>query len=180
MNFITETELLILDFIRDHLSCKFLDFIVPKFTSLGNAGLCWIVLAVVFMFFKRYRRCGILMITGLLLGVILGNGILKNVIARERPCWINSNVQLLISNPTDYSFPSGHTLSSFVSATVILINHRKFGIFAMIFATLMGLSRIYLYVHFISDVIFGAALGMLLAYLVCKFSKKIRLLDSLS
>lgn len=118
MQTITNIDLRLLNWIHEHLACSFLDFLMPKITFLGNGGLIWIAAAIIMIFFKKYRKIGIMIGTGLSAGVIIGNILLKNLIARERPCWINETVQMLISTPQDYSFPSGHTLSSFVAATL--------------------------------------------------------------
>lgn len=168
-------EMPILEFIKDHVKCDVLDFAVPIFTALGNAGIIWIITALVLLFFKKTRKCGILMGAGLILGVIFGNLILKNAIARPRPCWVNLNLPLLIENPTDFSFPSGHTLSSFVSAFVIFVHFKKAGVIALTVAALMGLSRLYLFVHYPSDVLFGAILGILIALLTCFVYRKLSL-----
>ena len=94
--------------------------------------------------------------------MLVGNVCLKNLIARPRPCWLDSSVRLLIANPTDYSFPSGHTLSSTIAATILTKTDRRFGYVAIPLAVLIALSRLYLYVHFPSDVLAAAVLGVLI------------------
>ena len=84
----------ILHWVRDVLTCPFLDFLMPKLILLSNGGAVWL----------------------LAVGMLVGNVCLKNLIARPRPCWLDSSVRLLIADPTDYSFPSGHTLSSVIGA----------------------------------------------------------------
>lgn len=169
MQIITNIDFSLLNWIHEHLSCSFLNFLMPKITFLGNGGLIWIAAAIIMMFFKRYRKTGIMIVTGLSAGVIIGNVLLKNLIARERPCWINETVQMLISTPQDYSFPSGHTLSSFVAATIIMHSDRRMGIAAYILAAMIAFSRLYLYVHFPTDVLAGALIGSALGLIVCKF-----------
>ena len=114
-------------------------------------------------------NAAIAVIAGLIVGVIIGNILLKNLIARERPCWINETVQMLISTPQDYSFPSGHTLSSFVAATIIMHHDKRLGIAAYVFASIIAFSRLYLYVHFPTDILAGALLGIIIGLIVCKF-----------
>ena len=97
MQTITNIDLRLLNWIHEHLACSFLDFLMPKITFLGNGGLIWIAAAIIMIFFKKYRKIGIMIGTGLSAGVIIGNILLKNLIARERPCWINETVQMLIS-----------------------------------------------------------------------------------
>lgn len=157
---IRNIDFAILDWIQAHLRCGFLDWIMPKITFLASEGILWIFLAVVFLFFKNYRRCGISMGVGMFSGVVIGNFLLKNLVRRARPCWINTSVVLLVKNPSDYSFPSGHTLASFIAATVIFHYHRRLGVAAYIVATLIALSRLYLYVHFPTDVLVGVLLGI--------------------
>ena len=169
MQTITNIDLRLLNWIHEHLACSFLDFLMPKITFLGNGGLIWIAAAIIMIFFKKYRKIGIMIGTGLSAGVIIGNILLKNLIARERPCWINETVQKLISTPQDYSFPSGHTLSSFVAATIIMHSDRRMGIAAYVFASIIAFSRLYLYVHFPTDILAGALLGIIIGLIVCKF-----------
>ena len=99
---------------------------------------------------------------GLLEGVIVGNVLLKNIIARERPCWINETVNILIPIPQDYSFPSGHTLSSFIAAAIVMHTDKRMGIAAYALASMIAFSRLYLYVHFPTDVLAGALLGIII------------------
>lgn len=160
MSAITDVDFKILDFIQEYFSCRFLDFLMPKLTFLGNGGLIWIISAVIMLFFAKYRKMGISIGVGLLEGVIIGNVLIKNLVARERPCWINENVQMLISIPQDYSFPSGHTLSSFIAATIIIHFNRWMGIAAYVLASIIAFSRLYLYVHFPTDVLTGILIGI--------------------
>ena len=115
----------------------------------------------------------------LLCGMIVGNLCLKNLVMRPRPCWIDASVPLLIPVPHDYSFPSGHTLAAFETAVSIFLVNRKWGTAFLIFAALIGLSRMYLFVHFPTDVLSGAALGIFIAWFVKKGIEKYRLCDIL-
>ena len=105
--------------------------------------------------------------------VIIGNVLLKNLIARERPCWINETVNMFISIPQDYSFPSGHTLSSFVAATIIIHHDKRLGIAAYVLAFMIAFSRLYLYVHFPSDVLAGVLIGVIIGTVSNVISDKI-------
>ena len=144
----------------------FLDAVMPYITKLGDAGIVWIALALILLIPKKTRRTGAAIGVSLLLGVIIGNGILKNLIARTRPYDIANPVlsrsKLLVSPPTDYSFPSGHTLASFEAATALYKDHTVYGFLAFVLALLIAFSRIYLQVHYPSDVLGGAILGFLL------------------
>lgn len=153
---------------------EILDRIMIIITNLGDAGIVWILLAIVLLFMKKTRKCGILMIISMGIGVILGNVILKNLIARPRPCWIDESIKLLIEKPKDYSFPSGHTLASFEAAVMIYLNNKKAGIISIFIACLIAFSRMYLFVHFPTDILGGAILGTAISILVYYGYKKIR------
>lgn len=163
---VTDIDFKILDFIQEYFFCELLNFLMPKITFLGNKGLIWIVIAVVMLFFAKYRKIGVSIGVGLFGGFIIGNVLLKNLVARERPCWINETVQMLISIPQDYSFPSGHTLSSFIAATIIMHFDRRMGIAAFVIASLIAFSRLYLYVHFPTDVLAGILIGITLGMII--------------
>lgn len=152
----------ILQWIQGNLQCSFLNIIMLKITMLGNGGAIWILAAIVLICTKKYRRYGIILLAGLAVGVLIGNVCLKQLVARPRPCWIDNSVSLLITNPTDYSFPSGHTLSSVIGATILTMANRKFGYAAIPTAILIAFSRLYLYVHFPSDIIGAAFIGLII------------------
>lgn len=121
---------------------------------------------------KRYRRQGVILLAGLAVGVLVGNVCLKNLIARPRPCWLDDSVKLLISMPTDYSFPSGHTLSSVIGATVLTKTDRRFGWAAIPLAAIIAFSRLYLFVHYSSDILAGALLGVAIGEAVYHFGMR--------
>lgn len=149
----------ILYWIHDNLSCGVLDMLMPKLTLLGSGGAIWLLAAAIMLCTKKYRRQGVILLAGLAAGVLVGNVCLKNLIARPRPCWLDDSVKLLIPIPTDYSFPSGHTLSSVVGATVLTKTNRRFDWAAIPLAALIAFSRLYLFVHYPSDILAGAVLG---------------------
>ena len=163
----------ILHWIQNTLVCPFMDFLMPKITLLGNGGAIWILAAVILLCTKKYRKQGVLLLAGLIVGVLAGNVCLKYLIARSRPCWLDGSVQLLIANPTDYSFPSGHTLSSVIGATVLTKTDRRFGYAAIPLAALIAFSRLYLYVHFPSDVFAAAVLGIAIGELVFRYGTRL-------
>ncbi len=163
---ITDFDLSILDFIQEHMKCDFLDTVLPAITHLGDAGAFWILLGIVFLFSIKTRKMGFQVLASLALGYLLGNLILKNVIARERPYTLNLNIQLLIKEQLDYSFPSGHTLSSFNGAITIFFYHKKWGVAALILAALIAFSRMYLYVHFPTDILGGILLAIFVTFLI--------------
>ena len=151
----------ILHWIRSTMQGSGMDFLMPKITALGNGGAVWIAAAAAMTISKKYRKYGILLFAALGAGVLIGNVCLKHLVARPRPCWLET-IPLLISNPTDYSFPSGHTLSSVISAWVLTGVNGKFGLIAIPLAALIAFSRLYLYVHFPSDVLASVGIGSLI------------------
>lgn len=161
----------ILDLIQN-LRCPFLDFLIPRVTALGNAGMIWILMSLIMCINKKYRKTGITVLAALLTGFIICNIIIKPLAARPRPCWIDTSVPILINVPSDYSFPSGHTLSSFIAAFVLLFSGNRFGYAAVVLAALIAFSRLYLYVHFPSDVLGGIFLAALISYVVLGVSNK--------
>lgn len=163
----------ILHWIQTYLVCPALDAIMPRLTLLGDIGFIWILTGVVLLCTKKHRRTGILLLLGLLCGALAGNVVLKNLVARPRPCWLDESVQLLIAVPKDFSFPSGHTLSSTIGATILTRADRRFGYAAIPLAVLLAFSRLYLYVHFPSDVFAGAVLGLVIGELVSRYGPKL-------
>lgn len=174
MLFGTETfEIEILKSIQDIFGCGFMDFLMPQITRIGNFGAVWIVIGIILVFTKKYRKSGIMMLFGLLLGLIFGNLFLKNIIARPRPCWIEYTHPLLITIPKDFSFPSGHTLASFISAFILWQADKRFGYAAFTAAVTISFSRLYLFVHFPTDIIGGILLAFIIHLMVKKiFSKE--------
>ena len=150
-----------------------MDFLMPKITLLGNGGVVWILAAGGLLATKKYRKFGAFLLAGLAIGVLTGNLMLKPLIARPRPCWLDESVALLIENPTDFSFPSGHTLSSVIGATVLAKANRKFGFAAIPLAALIAFSRLYLYVHFPTDILAAAVLGVGIGLMTCAAGKRI-------
>lgn len=149
----------LLYWIHDNLSCGLLDLLMPKLTMLGDGGAVWLLAAGGMLCTRKYRRQGLILLAALAAGVLVGNVCLKNLIARPRPCWLDNSVRLLVSSPTDYSFPSGHTLSSAIGAAVLTKTDRRLGWAAIPIAAVIAFSRLYLFVHYPSDILAGAVLG---------------------
>lgn len=175
---IHDVDVAVLNGIHNIFSSAFFDAVMPFITSLGDNGFIWIIAAIAFLFFKKTRKMGIMIGVALLVGLILGNGVLKNLFARIRPFDIENALitDPLIGKPLDFSFPSGHTMASFEAATVMLTQDKRFGIPALVLAILIAFSRMYLYVHYPSDIlggiIFGVLFGLLGVAIVNKVYKK--------
>ena len=170
-------DLPILDWIQSTMQCAFLDKVMPLITVLGDGGAFWIACAVLMMLLKKYRKAGISAGLALIFGLIICNMYLKPVVARIRPYDFQEQmgviINLLIEKEHSLSFPSGHTIASFEAATAILLRHKKLGIAAMILAILIAFSRMYLYVHYPTDVIASVFLGIGLAFLASWIVNKV-------
>lgn len=156
-------DFLILDFIKEYLKNPVFDFLMPKITALGNSGFIWIVAAIVLLAVPKYRKGGVALSVGLIAGLLIGNITLKPLVARTRPFDLVEGIELLISAPTDFSFPSGHTLSSFIAAAILTMIDKRFGYIAIPLAILIAFSRMYLYVHYPSDILGGILLAAMIS-----------------
>ena len=139
---------LILEKIQQIFGSGFCDWFMPRITVLGNAGIIWIIIGVAMLISKKYRKYGVLVLAGLLIGLIIGNG-------------------------KDYSFPSGHTQASYIATTIITLTNKKFGWVVIPLTILIAFSRMYLYVHFPSDILGGAVLGITIGALTYVYGTKI-------
>ena len=164
-------ELNILDWFQT-LHTPFLDKLMVFITSLGNAGIIW--MTIVFLLIPKMRKTGAVMTAALIIDLLLCNVILKNLVARTRPYDVNTGVQLLVSRLHDYSFPSGHTAAAFASVTALyLAGEKKLWKPVLVLACLIGISRLYLYVHYPTDVLGGALAGAISGYLGYRFIQTI-------
>lgn len=154
----------ILEFIQTFLRCGLLDWVMPYITILGDKGWIWIAVIIVFLARKETRIIGIGMLIALLLSTLAGNYFLKPMVGRIRPYIANGFEGLLIAPLTDFSFPSGHTMSAFSVATTLWLNRRRLGRWAFLIAALIAFSRLYLYVHYPTDVLAGLFLGLLFGF----------------
>ena len=135
-----------------------LDWLMLGFTRLGEAGAIWIAITLLLLLHKKTRRCGAVCAIALLLSLLLCNLCLKPLIARPRP-FTYRDVSLLVAPPMDWSFPSGHASASFAAAIGLREQGWRWSVPALVLAGLIAFSRLYLYVHFPGDVLFGALLG---------------------
>ncbi len=153
----------ILLWIQEHLRFEWLTPIMLKITHLGDKGFIWIVLGVILLLPKKTRRAGFLSLLALLSAHLLCNCVLKDFVARIRPYELVDGLQCLIGKMNSFSFPSGHTMTAFAAAMVITKGTRKrIGIPVMILAVCIAFSRLYVGVHYPTDVFFGAVMGALI------------------
>ena len=160
--------------IQGHLVSPLLSPIMIMFSSLGNAGIIWILIGMAMLYNKKYRTAGIAVFIGLSFSLLVGNIILKPLVMRLRPCLNYPWVPLLVSCPpiNDFSFPSGHTFGSFAALAAmfnVLQDKEKWLLSGL--AVLIGFSRMYLFLHYPSDVFFGCIFGIIFGRLAWRIAE---------
>lgn len=175
----TSIDLPILDWIQANLKSDLMDQVMPIITLFGDGGVFWMALAALLLFFPKTRKTGLGMFFAMAMGLLVCNVTLKPLIARIRPYDMKAEmgitIPLLTKAMHDFSFPSGHTIASFEAATVLMKSSKKAGIPALILAIAISFSRLYLYVHYPSDVIFSVFAGILFGILGYYLAQKIKL-----
>ena len=144
------------------------------FDYAGAHGEIWIAFTLLLLLFRRTRKAGFAMAVALVLYMAAGHFFLKPLFARPRPCDLNTSITMLVARPHGHSFPSGHTASAFAAAFALWLQNRKLGVPALVLAAFIAFTRLYLYVHFPTDVLGGLVLGIALGALAS------RIVDSLA
>lgn len=160
IQWITNFEINILMWIQNNLRSDILDNIMKFVTTLGDAGIIWITLGIILLINSKTRKIGLTLLLALALTSFMGEAVIKNIVCRDRPFLNIEGIKLIIEAPTSYSFPSGHTASSFAAATVLGYYFRKYAVVFYSFAALMAFSRLYLFVHYPTDILGGILLGI--------------------
>ena len=158
----------VLLWIQENVRCGLLSAILVPWSKLGNAGFIWILLSVLLLLIPKTRKAGTAALLAMLLSLIFTNGIIKHLAARQRPWLVVEGLVPLLAEPDPNSFPSGHTAAAMACAVAWLktLPVRWGRVLAMVGAVLMGLSRLYVGVHFPTDVLVGAVLGAVYACVV--------------
>ena len=180
-------DLPILDWIQANLQSPLMDKIMPIITMFGDAGIFWMVCAFILFLIPKTRRTGLGMAFAMMLGLLICNVLLKPMVGRIRPYdyqieYLGKTMEdllvagkLLVETPHDFSFPSGHTIASFEACVVLLLADKRLGIPATLLAIAIAFSRLYLYVHYPTDVIVSVFLGSLFAIIGYAIAKRIPL-----
>lgn len=160
----------ILLFLQEFIRNPVLNPVMVWITTLGDKGMIWIAATIVLLIPKKTRKIGMMSALALIGSLIINNEIIKNLVRRPRPFYTFTELTTVIPRPSQFSFPSGHTSASFAAATVFFRNlPKKAGVPAIVLASLIGFSRLYLGVHYPTDVLGGALLGSFLGYLSERF-----------
>ena len=177
LDFIHSIDAAVLLFIQEVLRVGLLDPLVVFYTHLGDAGTLWILCSVLLLCFRPTRRAGLLALLAMLLGLLCNNVLLKQLVQRPRPYLTVEGLLPLIAPPDPNSFPSGHACASFAAAVSWLLSlprkRRWIGGAGMALAVLMALSRLYVGVHFPTDVLTGALVGSLCALAVYALARRL-------
>ena len=167
-------ELQILDALQT-IHNPVLDTVMCGITRLGDAGIIWILLCIVLLVLPKTRKSGVILMAALLVDLVICNGILKPLVHRIRPFDVRTGIELLVKRPTDFSFPSGHTAASFASVMALyLAGEKKIWISSLGLAVLIAFSRLYLYVHYPTDVLGGVVAGLAAGALGYWLMKKVQ------
>ena len=161
----------VMEFVQAHLHNAVTDFLFPVITYLGEGGAVWLIIAAVLLCFKKTRTTGVLVLVTMLLTFVTGELCLKNLICRPRPCHLFPDVPLLVGRPDSFSFPSGHSASSFTAAVMLTLRLKKAWP-ALLLAAAIAFSRVFLFVHFPTDILAGALLGTAFAAAVYLVHRK--------
>ena len=148
----------------DTVAEEVLDALAVFLNYAGEHGEIWIAFTLLLLLFRRTRKAGCAMATALVLYLVAGDCILKPLFARPRPCDVNTAITILVKRPHGHSFPSGHTASAFAAAFALWLQNRKLGVPALVLAAFIAFTRLYLYVHFPTDVLGGLVLGIALGF----------------
>lgn len=159
--FLSSVDQTILFFIQTNFHFPILDKIMILATVAGDKGLIWIVLSLLLLINKRTRGIGVATLIALTLSTIMGEGLLKHIVQRPRPYADFPWVHLLVDKSTAYSFPSGHTTSSVAAAYVLSKYIKKFAPLIWMAAAAIAFSRLYLFMHYPSDIVAGVVLGLI-------------------
>lgn len=159
-----------------------LDRVIHVITLLGDNAFIWILLAVVLLCIKRTRNMGMAVSLALVLSGVLCNLLLKNIIERARPFNALDGLSIiaLTTPPSGFSFPSGHASASIAAAVACLRASKNTAlprcvlVSVVILAVLIAFSRVYLHVHYLTDVLSGIVIGLLCGFAAAAITTRFR------
>ena len=170
---ITDLDIRFLTFVQEHLRTPVATPFWKFITLFGDAGIFWIILTLILLIWKRTRRAGLACTISLLLDFLIVNILIKNLVARPRPYDLFQHIEALAGPMKDYSYPSGHTAASFACSLVLVrMLPKKYGIPLVVLSALIAFSRLYLGVHYPTDVIGGFLIGCLTSWIACRVIRR--------
>lgn len=172
MQLIQSIDSSILLYIQEHLRCGLLNAVMIFSSAIGTYGLIWIAAAIAMLLTKKYRYAGILLLICLTVCWAFNDLVFKNLIQRPRPYMTLTELQVLVPLRTDFSFPSGHTSTSFAAAYAITRANGRRWAWVYAVAALIAGSRIYIGMHYPTDVLGGILFGTLIAAVACSLAAR--------
>lgn len=176
MEALTALEGSVLLWIQDWIRADWLSPFMITITKLGNLGFIWILISLGLLCFRKTRWAGAAGLLGLIFSLAFNNWFLKNLFERIRPYEVIDGLVLMTKKASDFSFPSGHAGSSFAAATAIICSLKgyRWRWLALVLAVLIAFSRLYIGIHYPSDVICGALTGALCGAFAAWIVRKVR------
>ena len=182
MDSILQFDHSVIFYVHEHLVYSFLTPIMAILSKITSNGALWILIALLLMIQKKYRVLGVAIIIALGFVFIIGDQGLKPNVARLRPFVDFPNVTVPLESAlpkaTSFSFPSGHSFGSFASAMTIYLGlsqiapqKRYLGILALVLSVVVAFSRVYLFVHYPTDVLTGLVLGIIVGFIAWKLAR---------
>lgn len=175
MEIIHNFDYIILNAIQQSLRCEFLDLFTLTLSYVTTSGIIWVVAGIVMLFSRKHRASGIIMLVSLTVVFLTGDVLLKHLVNRPRPFTVNTDITLLIKPPSGSSFPSTHSALAAASTTVLLARNKVLGLIVTVITVCIAFSRLYLYVHYPTDVFAGLMLGIFCASMILVLAKQIGL-----
>lgn len=173
INYLQNLDLYFLEYLQSNFQSVLNDKIFRFITVLGDKGFIWVVIALILIIGNKHRRTGILVILALLLASLVGEVLIKNIVQRPRPFVEYRYLKSIISYTSGYSFPSGHTVSSFAAARILSSEFKKYRCLFFGLAFAIAFSRLYLLVHYPTDIAAGIIIGFICGWIILKANTKI-------
>ena len=166
----------------DHILFRFINGLPHNFASdaffsffsgLGTWGIVWVIITgILFIWEELKDKKGLIaLILAILLSIIISDGIVKNIVRRQRPEFSLKNTIVVQDSRNSYSFPSGHATIAFAAAYVLAREHKKWAKGYYVIAFLIAFSRIYLGKHYPFDIVGGTMLGTLIGFFTSRICK---------